>query len=91
MHKGDVCRHVTAGSGGYGPATERDPDAVRKDVIAEKLTPAHARTAYGVAITADHDVDWEETRRLRADMAVRSSRWPTASPRGHPGRSVTRI
>jgi N-methylhydantoinase B len=70
MHKNDVFRHVTAGSGGYGPATERDPDAVRKDVIADKVTLTHARTAYGVAITADYEVDWEGTRRLRAEMAA---------------------
>lgn len=34
------------GGGGYGPASERDPDAVRADLVAGYITETHAREHY---------------------------------------------
>ena len=41
------------GAGGYGDPFERDPEKVLWDVIEEKVTPAHAREAYGVVIDVE--------------------------------------
>ena len=68
LHRGDVWRHVMAGGGGYGPAKERDPALVLRDVVLGRVSVAHAREAYGVAIVADGDgfaVDAAGTARLR--------------------------
>jgi len=57
-----------AGGGGYGPAKERDPALVLRDVVLGRVSVAHAREAYGVAIVADGDgfsVDAAGTARLR--------------------------
>ena len=48
--RGDVIRGEMPGSGGYGDARLRDPGAVLEDVRQEKISPAHAREAYGVVI-----------------------------------------
>lgn len=63
---GTVIRSVTGGGGGFGPAFERDPEAVRKDVIDGYVSIDHARDAYGVCLTASFDIDTAETQRLRS-------------------------
>jgi N-methylhydantoinase B len=67
---GDLFSHRLAGGGGYGDPFERDPAEVAADVVLGKVTVGHARSAYGVAIEATGvgraEIDWEETRRLRA-------------------------
>ena len=70
MKKGDVFRAEMPGSGGFGHPFERDPEAVRRDVLQGKVTPAHARAAYGVAVT-DKGVDLAETKKLRAAQSAR--------------------
>jgi N-methylhydantoinase B len=50
--KGDVIRHVTAGGGGFGNLTERDPVRVLDDVLNGKLSADFAQRVYGVAIDA---------------------------------------
>jgi N-methylhydantoinase B len=45
---GTVLSVRTPGGGGYGPAGERDPEAVRRDVRAGKVSPDRARAVYGV-------------------------------------------
>ena len=47
LRKGEIIEVVTAGSGGYGPPGERDPDAVRRDIAEARLDAATARTVYG--------------------------------------------
>jgi N-methylhydantoinase B len=64
---GDELRHELAGAGGWGDPIERDPQAVLDDVLDEKITPAHARGAYGVALDeAGTGIDEVETAKLRA-------------------------
>lgn len=64
--KGDVIRGEMPGSGGYGDPFLRDPAAVLEDVRQHKMSPAHARAAYGVVIDPDTmTVDAAATRRLR--------------------------
>jgi N-methylhydantoinase B len=53
MRRGDLFRHVIAGGGGYGDPLEREPERVLKDVIAGKVTSAHAAEAYGVIVTEE--------------------------------------
>ena len=43
---GAVLELRTGGGGGYGPAAEREPDAVHADLRAGYVTEAHARTHY---------------------------------------------
>jgi N-methylhydantoinase B len=45
--EGDLYVHRTAGGGGWGDPGERDPDAVREDVVDGKVTPEAAKELYG--------------------------------------------
>jgi N-methylhydantoinase B len=53
------------GGGGLGPPHERDPEAVRQDVLDELVSREQARKVYGVALTEAGEVDEAETLRLR--------------------------
>ena len=67
MKKNDVFRAEMPGSGGYGDPFERDPEAVRRDVLQGKVTPAQAKSAYGVVMDADgRQVDVAGTARVRS-------------------------
>jgi len=66
---GDVLLHELAGAGGWGDPLERDPRRVLDDVRNEKITPEHARSAYGVVLDASGErVADEETEKLRARL-----------------------
>lgn len=60
-----VVSYRTPGGGGYGPAFERCPEAVRRDVRDGKVTVARAAAVYGVIIDATGQVDTEATARQR--------------------------
>lgn len=47
---GDLVCMETAGGGGYGPPSARDPDAVLADVLDGKVSIAAARATYGATI-----------------------------------------
>src|SRR5262249_47283310 len=65
----ECVRIETCGGGGYGPAWQRDPELVLRDVREEKVSLQRARDVYGVAIdTRAWTVDAEGTRRLRQAM-----------------------
>lgn len=67
--RGDVFRVRLAGGGGWGDPLERDPAAVLEDVLEDKITPAHARAAYGVAVAGEPPVvDAAATAALRARL-----------------------
>jgi N-methylhydantoinase B len=67
VSRGDELRLELAGAGGWGDPLERDPQAVLGDVRNEKISPAHAQSAYGVALDASATrVDEVKTAQLRA-------------------------
>ncbi|MEM6940927.1 MAG: hydantoinase B/oxoprolinase family protein [Pseudomonadota bacterium] len=49
LKRGQAVRLDTPGGGGYGPAAERAPEAVARDVAQGYLTPEAASAAYGPA------------------------------------------
>ena len=55
------------GGGGYGDPLERDPEAVRKDVLEGTVSQDAARDLYGVLLT-DDAVDLPQTDAARAAM-----------------------
>jgi|HigsolmetaAR202D_1030399.scaffolds.fasta_scaffold15938_1 N-methylhydantoinase B len=65
MRPGDMVRVQMAGGGGYGPAVERDPALVLADVRNGKVSVERAKSAYGVVITADGELDLEATEAAR--------------------------
>jgi N-methylhydantoinase B len=76
LKEGDVFRHIMAGGGGYGDPLERNPEMVLRDVIEEKVTPRHAREAYGVVVVdakplprLDRSATAELRKKMRAGQA----------------------
>jgi N-methylhydantoinase B len=67
---GDVVTYETCGGGGYGNPLERDPDAVRQDVIEGKVSGERAASVYGVILKHDRFVDEAATLRNRAARKV---------------------
>ena len=58
-----------AGGGGYGLASQRNPESVLDDVIKGYVSVESAREDYRVAIDEQHGIstiDWDETKRLRS-------------------------
>jgi N-methylhydantoinase B len=71
IRKGDVFRHVLAGGGGWGDPLERDPQAVMRDVRNEFLSPARAKSDYGVIVDIEQwRVDEPATKKLRSQIAA---------------------
>jgi N-methylhydantoinase B len=73
---GESIVSLSAGGGGYGRPTERDPAKVLVDVIDGYVSPQRARHTYGVVIGGDPArfetlaVDASATARLRAELAA---------------------
>lgn len=66
---GDVVSSRLAGGGGYGPAVERDPERVRRDVAEGYVSVTAAADRYGVVLNpATGAVDQPATRELRARL-----------------------
>ena len=56
---GAVIAYQHGGGAGFGPALERDPEAVKDDVLDEYVSVAAAREKYGVVLTGsleDYDL-----------------------------------
>lgn len=64
---GDVVSFRLSGGGGYGEATERDPDAVARDVDLGLVSREAARDHYSVIIDEDGCVDTEATVAARSE------------------------
>ena len=81
VNDGDILRVRLAGGGGHGDPFLRETSAVLADVREEKMTIAHARSAYGVAIAGvPPAIDEAETERLRAALTgERSAKTQTRS------------
>ena len=66
-----MIRGEMPGSGGYGDPHRPNPEAVLEDVRQEKISPAHAREAYGVVIDpAAMVIDEAATVALRKGMGT---------------------
>jgi N-methylhydantoinase B len=63
---GDFIRLETPGGGGFGDPAARDAQEVALDVADGIVSEVRARELYRVALTADGEVDWAATKRLRA-------------------------
>lgn len=65
---GSLLRVETPGGGGWGDPQDRDPEAVRLDVLRGYVSPEAARDLFGVGLGKDPDFphDPEQTRKLRA-------------------------
>jgi N-methylhydantoinase B len=67
---GETLVSTMCGGGGYGDPTERDPEAVKRDVEAGLVSPEAARDSYGVVIEPAESgisLDEEKTRTLREE------------------------
>ncbi|HLF32177.1 MAG TPA: hydantoinase B/oxoprolinase family protein [Xanthomonadales bacterium] len=64
--EGETVVSISCGGGGYGPASERDPEKVRHDVQEGWITQQRAREVYRVALDAKDEVDIKGTAALRS-------------------------
>ena len=69
---GEAFEYLYGGGGGWGDPLDRDPEAVRDDVLDEYISLDSAGRDYGVVFTGslddyDLEVDGAATRKLRAD------------------------
>jgi N-methylhydantoinase B len=66
LHPGDQLWEYIAGGAGYGDPLDRDPAAVRADLLDGKISAAVATTEYGVVLTPDGTaVDEAKTKECR--------------------------
>ena len=69
LKPGDTVSFQTPGGGGYGPPTERDPEAVLKDVIGGKINHQRAKDLYGVVISPNtNEIDHSATTQSRQKL-----------------------
>ena len=81
MRRGDRLHTRWCGGGGHGPPLEREPERVLRDVVEEKITPAHARATYGVIVDeSGRAVDRNATAARRAAMASRAGAETETTP-----------
>lgn len=79
--QGDSFTRPSAGGGGYGDPLERDPDAVKEDVIDGYVSVERARKDYGVVVYAvdaeidEYGVDYAATERDREYIRARRHGW----------------
>jgi N-methylhydantoinase B len=66
LRRGQRVRLESPGGGGYGPALERDPAAVARDVRLGYVSVEAARRDYGVVVAAEGAVDAPATRAERS-------------------------
>jgi N-methylhydantoinase B len=72
LDAGDSVTVIAGGGGGYGDPLEREPEAVREDVIDGYVSPGQAREDYGVVIDPNtFDIDIKATNRLRRKRLTR--------------------
>lgn len=66
LQKGDRFCHIAAGGAGYGDPLARPPEAVRENVLDDKISCEMAREVYGVVLTGiESEVDGERTAQMR--------------------------
>ncbi len=66
LRPGEVIRHIQPGGGGWGNPFNRDPEAVRRDVLDGKISRTKAEESYRVVIDPESlEIDHEATGRKR--------------------------
>ena len=68
LKRGHRIRIESPGGGGYGPAVEREPALVERDVRLELLSRENAELQYGVVLTSAGEVDEAATTATRQTM-----------------------
>jgi N-methylhydantoinase B len=69
LQPGEMVISKSCGGGGYGPPTERDPEAVRHDLAEGWISRERAESTYGVVFTADGELDDPATTNARKRLA----------------------
>lgn len=82
LELGEVLRIVSPSGGGRGDPFTRDPEAVRGDVLAGRVTQEGAARDYGVVLAGD-SVDPQATERLRQGRPLRTGFAPGAARAAH--------
>jgi N-methylhydantoinase B len=78
LTRGEIFRHELPGAGGWGPALDRDPALVGRDLRDELVTVEAAARDYGVVAVGDPPiVDPAATEVLRARLRVERPPLPT--------------
>ncbi len=72
LQEGDTVILETAGGGGFGDPLQREPEAVRTDVLEELISRQQAEEVYGVVLTGEELlIDHEATKKKRnSDQTV---------------------
>jgi N-methylhydantoinase B/oxoprolinase/acetone carboxylase alpha subunit len=78
LRRGDLVRFDSQGGGSYGPAGDRAPAAIARDVADGKLSRDAARRVYG-GVFGEH-----RTRSARTWHAARTRASPSCSWEGPP-------
>ncbi len=87
LEEGDTVVLETAGGGGYGDPLDRDPDAVRADVLDRKVSREAAQELYGVVLAGEPvAVDETATQSLRARLVEARGPVTWTLDRGEDGR-----
>jgi N-methylhydantoinase B len=83
---GDTFTRPSAGGGGFGDPLDRDPEAVREDVVDGYVTLEGARKDYGVVVRevdaelSQYELDLEATTRERDRIRDERLAWLEADP-----------
>jgi N-methylhydantoinase B len=67
VEPGDRLLYLTAGGGGWGDPFERDPEAVRLDVVRRFVSRERAEERYGVVLASSLELDVSATDTLRQE------------------------
>jgi N-methylhydantoinase B len=81
---GDAVILESAGGGGYGDPLTRDPERVRRDVVAGYVSRERAAAGYGVVLTEGGDVDAARTAAERVRLAAARRRLPVVADERDP-------
>ncbi|MEM7442828.1 MAG: hydantoinase B/oxoprolinase family protein [Pseudomonadota bacterium] len=83
---GDTFSRPTAGGGGFGDPLDRDPEAVKEDVIDDYISVERAKTDYGVVIKPidpdilEYEIDQVATDAARAEIRANRKDWARMDP-----------
>ena len=86
INAGDVFSRPTAEGGGFGDPLERDPEAVRRDVVDDYVSLERARLDYGVVLhlidadLAEYRLAEDATRRERDAIRAQRRHWLAEDP-----------